>query len=329
MNPVRVALLVQLVYLIPSVIYIFVSSQFAAEIGSTPEAVLRFEIAKGIGFVTLSSLLIFGVCWKALSVIKERQLNAQQLREALLRSERHATAGLLAATVAHDARNEITVLKSNNQFLQRQDGLDEELYAEILEEQESALERLIALTSRFTALENKPSADRSDVDISEIAADLLHTLRGHTRIRDCDVSVSSEGQVVVRSHPIMLHQILINLLFNAADAVDGRGVIEIRLSTADDGAAIMEVHDNGPGIPQKDREAIFDAFFTTKSEGSGLGLLSVQTCARAHRGSVEVEKSPLGGACLRVILRDADSPDLQSEETGPVQNPEPTLAAAT
>jgi two-component system sensor histidine kinase HydH len=67
-------------------------------------------------------------------------------------------------------------------------------------------------------------------------------------------------------------------------------------------SACIEVHDNGPGIPDDAKEAIFEAFYTSKPDGLGLGLVSVKVCADAHHGSVEVFRSDLGGAAFRVRL---------------------------
>jgi signal transduction histidine kinase len=62
------------------------------------------------------------------------------------------------------------------------------------------------------------------------------------------------------------------------------------------------VHDSGTGVPRDERKKIFSALYTTKSSGTGLGLLSVKACAKIHEGFVEVDDSPLGGACFRLCL---------------------------
>jgi signal transduction histidine kinase len=108
-------------------------------------------------------------------------------------------------------------------------------------------------------------------------------------------------------NPITLHRSVLNLVLNAADAVEGRGIIEVRLS-ASGPQAVLEVHDNGPGIPEDQRRRIFEAFYTTKAMGTGLGLLSVKACADEHHGHVEVLSSPLGGALFRLTLPLAPKP---------------------
>jgi signal transduction histidine kinase len=91
----------------------------------------------------------------------------------------------------------------------------------------------------------------------------------------------------------------------ALDAVHDRGRVKVRIQAGPDGSAIVEVHDDGPGVPESQRARLFEAFYTTKKEGTGLGLLSAKKCAELHGGKIEVLASPLGGVCFRAHLADA------------------------
>jgi signal transduction histidine kinase len=90
---------------------------------------------------------------------------------------------------------------------------------------------------------------------------------------------------------------LLNIIINAADAVGGSGRIMVKLSDNPERIR-LEVHDNGPGIPEQVRDRVLEPFYTTKPYGSGLGLLSVRHCAEVHRGAFGIESSPLGGTCV-------------------------------
>ena len=92
-----------------------------------------------------------------------------------------------------------------------------------------------------------------------------------------------------------------HLILNAADATHGRGRIDVSLRRRDE-VAVLEVQDNGPGVPAERRGAIFEAFYSSKPHGTGLGLLTVKVTAEEHGGTVEVLDSELGGACFRVTL---------------------------
>ena len=310
MTPFRIAGLVALVYLIPSLIYIFISSQLASNIAADPEQMATIEIVKGVLFVTGSATLIFGVCFKVLSVTDRRRRENQVMREALLDAERRAMTGVLSASIAHDAHNELAVLKSNNQFLQRRDDLDE-MTCDVVVDQQVAIERLIELMKRLVdAGERHAGTSAHTLDIVEIAAGVIDSLRRHSRLDGCRIRLKTiTDKAEIKAYSPLIHQILINLIFNAADAVedvDEGGQIEVRIDTSNS-AIVVEVHDNGPGIPESQRQKIFEAFYTTKESGSGLGLLSVHACALTHGGYAEAVDSPLGGACIRVVLEQACS----------------------
>jgi signal transduction histidine kinase len=115
------------------------------------------------------------------------------------------------------------------------------------------------------------------------------------------VEFAPAGPVRLHTHPLLLQQILANLVVNAGEACGGKGRIEVRLHDSPE-FVLLEVHDDGPGVPVERRERIFDSLETTKPAGTGLGLFSVKSCVAALEGSVEVGDSPLGGACFRVRL---------------------------
>jgi signal transduction histidine kinase len=115
------------------------------------------------------------------------------------------------------------------------------------------------------------------------------------------------GTCVVRAVESLLARMIFNLILNAAEATGKGGKIEIRLRRAES-MVCLEVHDNGPGIPVDMRQKVFDPFYTSKPNGTGLGLLSVRMCAVEHHGTVTVTDSDLGGACFIVTLPAAEPP---------------------
>jgi signal transduction histidine kinase len=108
--------------------------------------------------------------------------------------------------------------------------------------------------------------------------------------------------LLVDSFGSELNQVWTNLIDNAIDAMNGNGELRVR-TYRDDGCAVVEIGDNGPGISPEIREHIFDPFFTTKGvgEGTGLGLDTVQRIVRKHKGSIRVDSKP-GDTCFQVFL---------------------------
>ncbi len=305
MKPTKTAAIIAGCYLVPSLVYIFLSTRLTAYIAPSPEQAMLIELLKGSAFVVFSALLIFGVTWKALAIIGRRERERNQLNDALIQFDRRATTGLLAASIAHDAGNEIAVLAANLDALDAKTENDAEL-SDIVDDQRMALKRLNQLTDRLI---DAAGATRSNGDYSPEELDLvartrhiIDSLKQHCRLQDIEVSFQPSLQSCsLQASPGLLRQVLINLLFNAADAAHKGGKIEVQLHDDRDSVSV-EVHDDGPGIDDEIRDQLFDAFFTTKAHGTGLGLFSVQACLSLQGGSIEVADSHLGGSVFRITL---------------------------
>ncbi|TXD44248.1 HAMP domain-containing histidine kinase [Lujinxingia vulgaris] len=306
LRPARIATMLSLGYLLPSLLYIFASSTLTSEVATDPKAAANIEMLKGSLFVLVSALLIGALSYWMLNLVQRRQSDSQRLREALLSAERRATTALLSASVAHDARNELAVLKSNHQVLVRNPDLSPEDLEDLYNDQVLALERLEALTDRLVMNFRSSIGNSSQqANISELIHQATTALRTHTKLRNVDLRRTLPDELSLKTFPILIHQIVINLVLNAAEAIDAAdvkdGVVEV-IARSEGDQVIIEVHDNGPGIPEDLRETMFDAFVSTKAEGNGLGLISVRACASSHEGDVTIGTSPLGGALVQVTL---------------------------
>jgi signal transduction histidine kinase len=128
---------------------------------------------------------------------------------------------------------------------------------------------------------------------------------------DTEVRASLQATTTASIEPNEIGQVILNLLFNAADVVRGasEGTITIRVSEDDDGHTI-DVIDDGPGIPEADQTRIFTPFFTTKHTGTGLGLTVSHAIVRAHNGQLTFDTNPRTGTRFRVrIPRDITIPE--------------------
>jgi len=208
---------------------------------------------------------------------------------------------LFAASVAHDINNVLTVARGNAELV-----TEPLVGAEMKQKATEAMRRgfvdLAALSQRLMILgrENRPGA-RAERDLVGVVERAVQLARRHERVQRCTVTTKVGPAVVFPMDEVLIDRMVLNLLLNAADATSGRGRIEVRVSS-DGTTACVEVHDNGPGIPEHSLGAIFDAFYTSKPNGLGLGLVSVKLCAEAHHGSVDVFRSDLGGAAFRIRL---------------------------
>ena len=289
-------------YAATAAVYILFSSDLAAAVAQDVSELQSLEKAKGIGFVVVTSLLLWLAARALFRRLEHTATELSQTRAALVANEQRIAAGVMAASVAHDANNVLTTLGMEQQVAV-DPAEDAPSRAASLERMGTAIQRLVDLNRRLQdAGRQTLSHHPVDLDLGPKVRDVVRLLRSHPSVRGTTVEVSVPSEVHVRVDAVLLHQIMSNLLVNAAEAVDGHGRVEVRISPDVDGGAVLEVHDNGPGVPMERREHLFDALKTTKPTGSGLGLFSVKTCVRAAGGSVAVGDSPLGGACFTVRL---------------------------
>jgi len=297
----RKALFVAGTYFVAASVYIVVSSRLAATVAADMNALERTERIKGIVFVLVTSIVVFVATMFAL---KRASRDARALalqREAIVATERQATAGMMAAAIAHDANNVLTVLICELEILAKRSAENVDVH-----NARSAAQRLVDLNRRLLSAARQTTKVASrEIDLRHAIDELLATFRPHEALRDCAISVNAAAlngsPASFRTSPVLLHQVLSNLLVNAGQATHGRGKIELRLHDVAK-AWILEVHDDGPGVPKERRANLFEALVTTKPQGTGLGLYSARACASAAGFELEIDDSPLGGACFRVTL---------------------------
>jgi PAS domain S-box-containing protein len=233
-----------------------------------------------------------------------RDLSAQlRLERQFLRSEKLAMAGSLAAGLAHEIGTPLSVICATAEYLML-DG-PEEARAQ-LKGIVAETDRISRLVRELLSLGRGASTGRQPVALDaalERALSLLRFTLEKKRIAvERDVP---DGLPPVHADPDGLHQVLLNLLVNAAHAVPEGGRVAVRArSTDQDGstAVIVEVDDDGPGVPLELRERIFDPFFTTRADGTGLGLAVCARIVADYGGDLRVGQGRLGGASFVVSL---------------------------
>lgn len=292
----RKALFVAGAYALAAGLYIVFSGRIAAALAPDVEALARIERMKGVAFVAVTSAVLFLATRHALVRAEADARVVAAQREAIVAVERQATAGLMAAGVAHDANNVLTALLGELSLIEDEIGERPELV-----NARGAAERLVALNRRLQTAAKATQDARGEVDLARVLDEVVATFRPHNALRRCDLKVVAEPGAVVKASVVLLGQIVGNLLVNAGEATEGRGRVELRL-IATTPAFAVEVHDDGPGVPMERRPHLFEALVTTKAHGTGLGLYSARTCAVAAGCELSVGDSPLGGACFRLLV---------------------------
>ncbi|OGV42220.1 MAG: hypothetical protein A2X46_15260 [Lentisphaerae bacterium GWF2_57_35] len=290
-------------YLTLCVVYILFSGMLAAQWAHSIEELQAIETYKGIGFVVATSVFLFVFSWLLLHGIARREVEIARQREDLVFAERKALAGMLASSVAHDINNILLIITLGLERFS-QTGHLSYLEKELLTEMVLANQNMKRLARRLmeSGRANIPG-EMTQINLKQLVGEALELGRAHCKQKGCRIeAVQDSDDIELRGNETIIQQMMLNLIVNAADAVPSNGGrIEVRVSTSSD-AALIEVHDNGPGIPSEKRDQVFDAHFSTKRNHVGLGLLSVKACAAFHKGAVVIKESDLGGACFQVAL---------------------------
>jgi PAS domain S-box-containing protein len=245
-----------------------------------------------------------GVCSIARDITQERQLQQQLMQSAKL-----AAVGRLAADVAHEINNPLTgVLAYAEDLLDEAESDDPRRadYEVII--RESLRCREIVRTLLDFARQEEPSLQI--VDLNDVVNKALALVERQAEFQDIAVERRlAEKPLRVKADARQLQQIILNLILNANEAMEGQGTITILSDLLpEQGRCFVTVRDDGPGVPSDVRERIFEPFFSTKST-AGLGLAVSWGIIQRHGGTLTAHENPVGGADFRVELPFADGVD--------------------
>lgn len=296
--PDRYALAISGGYLLLGGAYIAFSDAFVSHLVSSVEAAERIQTLKGWGFIVVTAATLFGFSRALFRRLTEKGAKIAKQEESFHLLERRALAGALASAVAHDGNNMLTIVKSTATELVTRPEPDVRALAEDLN---TATDHLIDMMRRLRDLGCQTrSQDARSMDLVDEARGAVARIQRHEHMRSCAVSVVERGPVWLMAYPVLIEELLINLVLNAAEAPSRTVEVCVEATT---GGAIVTVSDDGPGVPPALRDRIFEPFFTSKPQGTGLGLLSVRGCADAHGGTVALDRSELGGSRFTVTLK--------------------------
>jgi two-component system sensor histidine kinase PilS (NtrC family) len=247
-------------------------------------------------------------------------ISEQKRVEALhLRAERLEAVAELSASLAHEIRNPLASIRSSIEQIADSvgDDADERVLAELVLRESDRLTRLLTEFLDFSRVRVTRS---QPLDLAKVVQTAVEVVRTHP---DCPPSAELQleaSPVTVEGDEDLLHRVAVNLVLNAVQATRGRSArVTVTVRAARPGepplsfpagpAALLEVRDNGPGIPTELRERLFEPFVTGRRGGSGLGLAIVQRAVQAHRGVVLVESDPGTGTTFQVILPSSGEPE--------------------
>ncbi len=226
------------------------------------------------------------------------------LQAMLARKQRLVEMGEMAARLAHQVRTPLSsALLYTSQLGRAQiNDTKRQCYAQRISLRLGQLERMVNDMLGFARGANVRT---QEIDVAELLDDVIQLMRSQQREGDRFEVVIDDQLNCVQGNRDALTGALTNLCTNAIQASDAGVVLTLTGRRTDSGQVALGVKDTGPGLAARDVERIFDAFFTTRASGTGLGLAVVKSTAEAHGGDVTVESSPGAGCHIEMHIDDA------------------------
>lgn len=267
---------------------------------------LRILVLVSLGMLFIFALALAWAVYRDMIVpLQLKLVESESLRE---RQEKLASLGVLAAGVAHEIRNPLTAIKAALYIQQKKFPPDspEAADAKIVDQEILRLERIVNDFLLF--------ARPGDSKLSPMTADSpmrkVQALLAPQFIKDdIQLTLSDPVPLTLNADEEQIEQVLLNLVRNSADAIGQHGEIKLRarpahrrLAGKDTAVVILEVEDNGKGIPPEVQKRLFDPFFTTKETGTGLGLSIAARIVQSHGGQLEYQTAPGHGTTFGIVL---------------------------
>ncbi|CAH3988179.1 TPA: two-component system sensor histidine kinase ZraS [Klebsiella oxytoca] len=230
------------------------------------------------------------------------QRSRKQLQEATARKEKLLALGHLAAGVAHEVRNPLSSIKGLARYFAERTPADGEAHQLALVMAREA-DRLNRVVSELLELVRPAHLKYQSVDLNEVITHSLQLVSQDAASRAISLKFIAQPALCrIQADPDRLKQVLLNLYLNAIHAIGRDGVITVAVRECGDGRVKVSVADSGKGMTAEQLQAIFTPYFTTKADGTGLGLAVVQNIVEQHGGTIDAESTPGKGALFTLYL---------------------------
>lgn len=231
----------------------------------------------------------------------------QSTQDRLIRSERLAATGHMAANLAHEINNPTGIIIARLEWLLLEAG-ESGLSQEIIRDLEVIMKharRIAKITRGLLFFARRSAGDVGLVDLDDLIRETVDWFESQYQKAGITCRVNLVKLPPIRGNRERLQQVMVNLLTNAKDAMPAGGAVSISTKVSGDGKwIVLEISDTGSGIPPEILDRVFEPFFTTKEvgHGTGLGLSIVYGIIQEHRGEIEVKSEPGQGSAFTILL---------------------------
>ena len=235
-----------------------------------------------------------------LKSLHEMSLNMKKYQSDLVKAERFSAIGELSARIAHDIRNPLAVL-SASMFLLPRIRDDPEKFDKVVKRMDDSVKRITHQVDEVMVFLKTTDIHTEEIHLKEMFDLIISELD----IVEQNVN-SPKNDIVIIADKTKLTALFSNIIMNSFQAIEKNGTISVTLSEFNDNVKI-EIEDDGPGIPEENINKIFEPLFTTKQEGTGLGLASCNHIVKQHGGTISLKNNPTTFTIILPKIYEIDS----------------------
>nr|WP_263324692.1 ATP-binding protein [Neobacillus sp. Marseille-Q6967] len=276
---------------------------------------IEYKIKKLDGstiFFEGSSLsIVFGDKEAILTMGKDITERKEQTDRLLLKSEKLALLGQMAAGIAHEIRNPLTSIRGFIQLF-KADNKQSEYYDIVLSE----LDRINDIVGEFLVLAKPTVAVFTEKDIRVLVRDVVTLFNTQSILSNVEIFIESEEELpAISCEENQLKQVFLNLLKNAVEAMPNGGHIYIKIKEKVEGEISIQIIDQGIGIPKERISTLGEPFYTTKEKGTGLGLMTCYKIIESHQGVLTIDSQVKVGTTIEILLPTITQPLFMKERS--------------
>lgn len=240
----------------------------------------------------------------ATSVITRDISYRKEAEELRVQSEKLKMAGEIAAGVAHEVKNPLSVISGFVQMMNEDASSPYEFYTKLIK---SEIDRINLIISEFLVLSKPHAHDAKNFNIERVLEDMLALFKLEMNVKNITIhEVWDAPNATINGDANQIKQVFINILKNAIEAVEAEGHIEFSMMTTDT-HVVVTIADNGIGMKQEIVDNIFQPFYTTKEKGTGLGMMITEKIIHEHRGDIKINSTYGVGTEFIITLPLSDS----------------------
>ncbi len=277
---------------------------FTQDITEDYEQVIHFQrliiVTTFLSFLVLF-LLLWVLIMRADRIFAERIREKKKLEDELHQNEKLASMGRMVASIAHEIRNPLGIIRSSAELLLKKARREGDSRAGIIQAVLDEAERLARIVNDFLDYARPKTPNRDDLDLCRIVDHVLTFLGNDLKERHVHVVRDCPEDTMIQGDNDLIYRAVYNLVINASQAMNGPGTIRIA-ALERDGSVILEIRDTGPGFDADLLEKYLEPFYTTKDFGTGLGLSIVANILKSHGARLELANAPEGGGVVSIVF---------------------------